>query len=289
MRPSTFAKLGAVVLVAAAVVVVIQLKQAEPEPAPDAQAAALAGAISIDQLDELGGAPPEADLGSVPDPAAAATGLPKLLDLGADKCIPCKKMAPILATLREEFAGQFDVVFIDVWKNRDMSAAYKLRMIPTQIFFDAAGHELFRHEGFYSRQDILGKWAALGYEFTAPEAAAGETKVIAYYFHWTVRCEGCLGIEKSSHEAMVEAFDDQLGDGRLEWHAHNMEQPEYEHFQEDFELSTSSLVLVRLEAGQVAEWKVLGRVWDLMETHEDLKDYVKAETGTYLAAAFDPE
>jgi thioredoxin 1 len=53
--------------------------------------------------------------------AAAETkaAVPRLVDLGADKCIPCKMMAPILAGLEKEYAGQFDVVFIDVWKNAE--------------------------------------------------------------------------------------------------------------------------------------------------------------------------
>ncbi|HDP33737.1 MAG TPA: thioredoxin, partial [Candidatus Hydrogenedentes bacterium] len=90
------------------------------------------------------------------------------LDLGADKCIPCKKMAPILDALKEEFKGQFDVEFIDVWKNPESSKKYGVRLIPTQIFFDADGTELFRHEGFYSREDILGKWEELGIALKEP-------------------------------------------------------------------------------------------------------------------------
>ena len=94
--------------------------------------------------------------------------IPRLLDLGADKCIPCKKMAPILDGLKEEYRGQFDVVFIDVWKNPDASKKHGVRLIPTQIFFDADGKELFRHEGFYSREDILGKWKELGITLKEP-------------------------------------------------------------------------------------------------------------------------
>ena len=48
--------------------------------------------------------------------APAATALPRLVDLGADKCVPCKMMAPVLAELRTEYAGRFEVDFIDVWK-----------------------------------------------------------------------------------------------------------------------------------------------------------------------------
>lgn len=91
-----------------------------------------------------------------------AQGLPKLLDLGAGKCVPCKMMEPILEELTETYADKLEVEFIDVWENHDAGASYGIRMIPTQIFFDAAGEELFRHEGFFSKEDILAKWKELG-------------------------------------------------------------------------------------------------------------------------------
>ena len=100
--------------------------------------------------------------------AAAKAPLPRLIDLGADKCIPCKMMAPILAELSKEYAGQLDVVFIDVWKNRDEGPRYGIQVIPMQIFFDAKGKELFRHEGFIAKKDILAKWAELGVKLTPP-------------------------------------------------------------------------------------------------------------------------
>lgn len=92
---------------------------------------------------------------------------PHLVDVGADKCIPCIKMAPILDALKEDFAGQFDVTFVDAWKNRDEAAKYHVRMIPTQIFYSADGEELYRHTGFFSRQAILKQWQKLGYDFKA--------------------------------------------------------------------------------------------------------------------------
>jgi len=90
--------------------------------------------------------------------------LPKLIDLGAGKCIPCKMMIPILDELEKEYAGRLKVEFIDVWENPDMAKKYKIRVIPTQIFFDASGKELFRHEGFFPKKDILSKWKELGME-----------------------------------------------------------------------------------------------------------------------------
>lgn len=91
-----------------------------------------------------------------------SAALPRLLDLGADKCVPCKMMAPILEEIKEEFADNFTVEFIDVWKNPDTAKPFSIRVIPTQIFFAADGTELFRHEGFFSREDILAKWKELG-------------------------------------------------------------------------------------------------------------------------------
>ncbi|MDT8421996.1 MAG: thioredoxin family protein [Desulfuromonadales bacterium] len=91
--------------------------------------------------------------------------LPKLVDVGADKCIPCIKMAPILDQLRKDYIGQLEVVFVDVWKFRDEAAKYRVQMIPTQIFYAADGSELYRHTGFYGREEILGKWRELGFNF----------------------------------------------------------------------------------------------------------------------------
>ena len=106
------------------------------------------------------------DKGRVPAETSAATPaaskLPKFLDLGAGKCIPCKMMAPILEELKKEYAGRMTVEFIDVLKNPDAGKQYGIEMIPTQIFFAADGQELFRHAGFYGKEDILGKWKELG-------------------------------------------------------------------------------------------------------------------------------
>lgn len=95
--------------------------------------------------------------------------LPKVLDLGAKKCIPCRKMAPMLDELTVEYEGVFDVEFIDVWQpeNKEEAEAHGIRSIPTQIFFDANGKELWRHQGFFSKEDILHKWKELGFTFKA--------------------------------------------------------------------------------------------------------------------------
>ena len=74
-------------------------------------------------------------------------------------------MAPILEGLKKEYEGRMQVDFIDVWKNPDAGKQYGIKMIPTQIFYDAGGKELFRHEGFFAKDDILAKWKELEVKF----------------------------------------------------------------------------------------------------------------------------
>ena len=109
------------------------------------------------------------------DPVAAnpagdenQAALPRLVDLGASQCIPCKMMAPILKELRGEYAGQLQVDFYDVREMPGISEQYGIRIIPTQIFYDGTGKELWRHEGFMSKEDILAKWKELGVDLSAP-------------------------------------------------------------------------------------------------------------------------
>ncbi|MGE5200002.1 MAG: thioredoxin family protein [Rhodospirillaceae bacterium] len=113
-----------------------------------------------------------ADLAASHVRAGQPAGVPRLVDLGADKCIPCKAMAPILVELRAEYAGRLQVDFIDVWKHPNAGEPYRIYAIPTQIFFDGSGKELTRHEGFISKADILATWKRFGFDFSAPGAPA---------------------------------------------------------------------------------------------------------------------
>lgn len=99
-----------------------------------------------------------------PNAGTQEKALPRLVDLGAGKCIPCKMMAPLLEDLKKTLVGKLDVQFIDVWENPDSGKKYGINVIPTQIFYDAQGKELFRHEGFYGKDDILAKWKEFGVE-----------------------------------------------------------------------------------------------------------------------------
>ena len=87
--------------------------------------------------------------------AALASGKPTVADFGARTCIPCKKMAPILAELQTELKGKANVTFTDVWETPALAKEYSVQMIPTQIFFDAKGREVKRHMGFIDKGEII--------------------------------------------------------------------------------------------------------------------------------------
>ncbi len=113
-------------------------------------------------------------------------------------------------------------------------------------------------------------------------AKTGSSKVIAYYFHRTVRCHTCLAIENLSKQTIENLFGEQLAEGRIEWRPVNIEQKGNEHFEDDYKLTTQSLVLVKLVDGKQADWKNLTSVWDLIDNHEKFVKYVQEELSRYI-------
>ena len=81
-------------------------------------------------------------------------GMATMLDLGAKECIPCKMMVPVLEKVKKKYKGKAAIIFIDVWKDKAPAKRFGIRTIPTQIFFDKQGKELYRHEGFMGEAEI---------------------------------------------------------------------------------------------------------------------------------------
>ena len=91
-----------------------------------------------------------------------AKGRVTMIDLGAKKCVPCKMMAPILVKLEKAYKGNADIIFIDVWENKQPAQRFKIRAIPTQIFFNEQGEEVFRHVGFFDEKSIVAQMTKMG-------------------------------------------------------------------------------------------------------------------------------
>lgn len=93
--------------------------------------------------------------GSEPD---SLSGLVKplvtFIELGAESCIPCKMMQPVMKEIAAEYEGLVKVVFYDLYKEREAGQKYRVRVMPTQVFLDAEGREFSRHEGFYPKDQL---------------------------------------------------------------------------------------------------------------------------------------
>lgn len=91
-----------------------------------------------------------------------AKGTVTMIDLGAKSCIPCKMMTPILEKLEKSYKGRADIIFIDVRENQSQGERFRIQFIPTQIFFDKTGQEVYRHVGFMNESDIVAQLKKIG-------------------------------------------------------------------------------------------------------------------------------
>lgn len=103
-----------------------------------------------------------AKAGGNPMDEALKTGRPVLADFGRGTCIPCKRMKPILEELKQEFRGKAEILMIPIDDYRALTRRERIRLIPTQIFFDKDGKEVYRHEGFMDREAIRRRLEELG-------------------------------------------------------------------------------------------------------------------------------
>ena len=113
-------------------------------------------------------------------------------------------------------------------------------------------------------------------------AAAKERQIIVYYFHGTRRCVTCKKLEAYSHEAVSSGFAEALADGTVQWRAVNVDEPANNHFIEDYQLDTKTVVLTKLEQGQQKGWKKLDKVWQLVGQKAVFVDYVQRELGEFM-------
>lgn len=120
-------------------------------------------------------------------------------------------------------------------------------------------------------------------------ALAGEekppVKVIAYYFHTTVRCPTCRSIETFSKEAVEKGFAAELKNGAVEWRPVNVQLPQNRHFVRQYRLFTRSLVLVKVRDGKHVEWRNLEKVWELVGKKTNFLAYVQSNVRDYLEGA----
>ena len=132
---------------------------------------------------------------------------------------------------------------------------------------------------------LFGAEPATGASDAATEAESqsdAQDGIVVYYFHGTRRCNTCRTIEAYAKEAVEGKYGEQLEAGRLRWNVVNTDEPENEHFLEDFGLVSSSLVVVELDGDRVTRFQVLQDAWTLVRDKPGFIEYVQRSIGEYI-------
>lgn len=93
---------------------------------------------------------------------ALTSGKPVLVDFGANSCVPCRQLRPVLKEIRTEYSDKAKILVIDVYKYQNLAREHKVMLIPTLIFFDSQGKEVFRHVGILEKEKIVTKLKEIG-------------------------------------------------------------------------------------------------------------------------------
>ena len=119
--------------------------------------------VETDQirLQKIASKPPESNTEEELKKAFAG-GKPFLVDFGANSCLPCRQLRPILKEISKEYAGKAEILVIDVYKYQHLANEYKIKAIPTLVFFDNKGKEVFRQPGVMNKDQISAKLKEIG-------------------------------------------------------------------------------------------------------------------------------
>jgi hypothetical protein len=122
-----------------------------------------------------------------------------------------------------------------------------------------------------------------------PAARAKEDRkaahVVAYYFHGDFRCATCRKLEQYSKDAIETNFKDAIASGKLEFKAVNVDEAGNEHFTDDYQLYTKSVILSLVKDGKETKWKNLDKIWELVRDKQEFYGYMDAEVSGFLKEA----
>jgi hypothetical protein len=101
--------------------------------------------------------------------------------------------------------------------------------------------------------------------------------LVVYYFHSNTRCPTCQAIESQATDTVHADFASQLAKGEIAWTVLNYEQPAGAPLAKKFDVQMPVVVLAKMKAGQVEDWKRLDKVWALVGDKPAFAKYVGEE------------
>ncbi len=96
------------------------------------------------------------------EPAQAQTlpsqkAQPVILEFSRTQCPMCEFMEKTLAQLKAQYVGQINVQVLHWDPDEKLFKQYQVVFVPTQVFLDASGKEVFRHTGIYTLHELVQK------------------------------------------------------------------------------------------------------------------------------------
>ncbi|MBN1406096.1 MAG: hypothetical protein JW946_06215 [Candidatus Omnitrophica bacterium] len=106
--------------------------------------------------------------------------------------------------------------------------------------------------------------------------------VNVYYFHGNFRCTNCHNIEQYTKGTVEKYFQKELDSGKVIFKAINVEIKGNEHFADDYQLYTKSVVLSLVKNGKEIKYDNLTKVWEYLGNKAAFCQYIKSEVEKYL-------
>jgi hypothetical protein len=117
---------------------------------------------------------------------------------------------------------------------------------------------------------------------TASNTETAADGLVVYYFHSNTRCPTCQSIESQAKDTVQADFASQLSSGAVTWKILNYEQPANAQLAKKFEIQMPVVVLAKMKAGQVEDWKRLDEVWALVGDKPAFAKYVREQVTRML-------
>ncbi|WP_108945389.1 nitrophenyl compound nitroreductase subunit ArsF family protein [Shewanella halifaxensis] len=124
-----------------------------------------------------------------------------------------------------------------------------------------------------------------------PAVKLSDNQVLkVYYFHGNARCTSCKLIEKYTKAAIEQGYQQSLQQGVVELQMVNLESKGNDHYIDDFQLITRSVVLAIEQNGKVVDYRRLDAVWQLFTDEQKFTNYIYREIGeiTHKQVALQP-